>query len=211
MRPLTDEETTTFFEKLAAYIGRNIKQLIERADEPYCFRLHRDRVYYVRYASRAREGTKPIAYCTTPSTPHHPSPLSPCSERVMKAATAVARDDLAALGVCFGKFTKSKKFHLKVTCLDYLAQYAKYKVWVKPSAEMAFLYGNDVPKSGVARMTEDIPQYAGVIVMSMTNVPLGFGRSNHTTEQCKDLPPTQVVVLHQADIGEYLRMEEELT
>lgn len=180
MRPLTDEETTTFFEKLAAYIGRNIKQLIERADEPYCFRLHRDRVYYV-------------------------------SERVMKAATAVARDDLAALGVCFGKFTKSKKFHLKVTCLDYLAQYAKYKVWVKPSAEMAFLYGNDVPKSGVARMTEDIPQYAGVIVMSMTNVPLGFGRSNHTTEQCKDLPPTQVVVLHQADIGEYLRMEEELT
>jgi hypothetical protein len=29
-------------------IGRNIKQLIDRPDEPYCFRLHKDRVYYVR-------------------------------------------------------------------------------------------------------------------------------------------------------------------
>lgn len=72
------------------------------------------------------------------------------------------------------------------------------------------MYGNDIPKSGVARMTESIPQYAGVIVLSMTNVPLGFGRANHTTEQAKDLAPTSVVVLHQADIGEYLRMEDEL-
>ena len=46
MRPLTQEETKTLFEKLAKYIGRNITHLIER-DEPYCFRLHRDRVYYV--------------------------------------------------------------------------------------------------------------------------------------------------------------------
>jgi ribosome biogenesis protein Nip4 len=26
--------------------------------------------------------------------------------------------------VCFGKFTKSGKFKLQITCLDYLAQYA---------------------------------------------------------------------------------------
>jgi len=88
----------------------------------------------------------------------------------------------------------------------------QYKVWVKPSCEMSFLYGNDIPKSGVARMTEGIPQYAGVIVYSLAgNIPLGFGRANHTTDQCKDLEPTAVAVLHQADIGEYLRVEEELT
>ncbi len=28
-------------------------------------------------------------------------------------------------GTCFGKFTKTKKFKLHVTCLDYLAPYAK--------------------------------------------------------------------------------------
>jgi len=131
-------------------------------------------------------------------------------ERVMKAAIAFPRDDLVSLGVCFGKFTRSGKFLLKVTCLDLLAEHARYKVWVKPSAEMSFLYGNDIAKSGVARMTEAIPQYAGVIVLSLTNMPLGFGRANYDTDKCKDVDGPATVVLHQADIGEYLRMEDEL-
>jgi hypothetical protein len=29
-------------------IGKNVKYLIDRDDEKYCFRLHNDRVYYVR-------------------------------------------------------------------------------------------------------------------------------------------------------------------
>ena len=40
MRPLTEEETKIFFEKLAKYIGRSIKNLIDRSDATYCFRLH---------------------------------------------------------------------------------------------------------------------------------------------------------------------------
>ena len=47
MRPLTEEETKIFFEKLSKYIGDNIKSLIERDDGNYCFRLHRERVFYV--------------------------------------------------------------------------------------------------------------------------------------------------------------------
>ena len=43
----TDEETKIFFEKLSKYIGENIKLLIDREDGTYCFRLHKDRVYYV--------------------------------------------------------------------------------------------------------------------------------------------------------------------
>ncbi len=128
----------------------------------------------------------------------------------MRAAASVASDALISMGVCMGRFTKSRRFHLKITCIDILAQFAKYKVWVKPSAEMALLYGHDVVKAGVAKMTEGIPQYAGVIIYSLANTPLGFGRANHTTDHCKDLDPTSVVVLHQADIGEYLRTEEEL-
>lgn len=49
MRPLTENETKVLFEKLANYIGKNIEQLINRTDEKCCFRLHKDRVYYVRY------------------------------------------------------------------------------------------------------------------------------------------------------------------
>lgn len=48
MRPLTDEEMKVLFGKLFNYVGKNIEQLINRPDEKYCFRLHKDRVYYVR-------------------------------------------------------------------------------------------------------------------------------------------------------------------
>jgi len=54
--------------------------------------------------------------------------------------------------------------------------YVQYKVWVKPNSEMSFLYGNNVLKSGLGRMTEGIPQYAGVVVYSMSDVPLGEHR-----------------------------------
>lgn len=85
----------------------------------------------------------------------------------------------------------------------------KYKVWLKPSAEMSFLYGNNVIKSGLARITESTPQYAGVVVYNMSDIPLGFGVAAQTTEACKELGPTANVVLHQADVGEFLRGLEE--
>ncbi len=88
---------------------------------------------------------------------------------------------------------------------------SQYKVWVKPSSEMSFLYGNHVVKAGVARMSEDVPQYAGVIVYNLANIPLGFGAAAQGTERARDMDPTGTVVLHQADIGEYLREEATLT
>ena len=42
------QETKAVFEKLFKFIGKNIRSLVERQDEPYCFRLHKNRVYYVR-------------------------------------------------------------------------------------------------------------------------------------------------------------------
>ncbi len=180
MRPLTDEETRVFFQKLTEFLGKNVAALLDRGSgESYCFRLHDGRVYYM-------------------------------SDKVMQAATTVSREDLVSMGVCFGKFTKGNNFRLKVTCLDLLSQHARYKVWLKPSAEMSFLYGNHVIKAGVGRMTEATPMYAGVVVLSMGNTPLGFGRAAQTTEKAADLDPTSIVVLHQSDIGEYLREENEL-
>jgi hypothetical protein len=35
-------------EKLVKFIGKNVTNLVERDDEKYCFRLHKNRVYYVR-------------------------------------------------------------------------------------------------------------------------------------------------------------------
>ena len=181
MRPLTEDETKTLFLKLSEYIGKNIEKMIGSSDgqHRHCFRLLKNDRCYY------------------------------ISEPLMKAATSINRDDLLQVGVCLGKFTKSGKFRLHITALEYLSQYAKHKVWVKPSAEMSFLYGNHVSKQGLARMTENTSQYAGVVVYSMSDIPLGFGVAAQSTEHCQQLDPTGNVVLHQADIGEYLRGLEE--
>lgn len=45
-------------------------------------------------------------------------------------------------------------------------------MWIKPAAEQQFLYGHNVLKSGLGRITESTNQYQGVIVFSMSDVPL---------------------------------------
>lgn len=40
------------------------------------------------------------------------------------------------MGCTFGKFSKTKKFKLHVTCLDYVAQHAQYKAKTKAHERM---------------------------------------------------------------------------
>ena len=134
-----------------------------------------------------------------------------CSEQLLKMASVVARDHLLSFGTCLGKFTKSKKFLLHITALDYIAPYAKCRVWLKPNAEQQFLYGNNVLKSGVLRMSEGGDSSSGIVVYSSNDTPLGFGVLAKGTADTKRADPTALVVLHQADLGEYLRHEDTLT
>ena len=57
------------------------------------------------------------------------------NSEVLKMATHFGKDELLSAGTCFGKFTKTQKFKLNITCLEILAKYAKNKVWVKPNGE----------------------------------------------------------------------------
>ena len=79
------------------------------------------------------------------------------STDVLKMAAHIGKDDLISAGTIFGKFSKNGTFKLNITCLDYLAKYCKYKVWVKPNGEQTFLYGNHVLKGHLARITENTP------------------------------------------------------
>ncbi|KOC64312.1 60S ribosome subunit biogenesis protein NIP7 like protein [Habropoda laboriosa] len=84
----------------------------------------------------------------------------------------VTPDRLTSVGTCFGKFTKSGKFKLQITALYHVAPYAQYKIWLKPSAEQQFLYGNHISKSSLSRITENTPQYQGVVIFSTNDIPL---------------------------------------
>lgn len=76
MRPLTDDETKAVLGKVDKFIGTSVKLLVDRQDGVYCFRVQKDRVFYI-------------------------------SERVLKVACNVPREQLLMMGVCFGKFTKT--------------------------------------------------------------------------------------------------------
>ncbi|KAK1407560.1 hypothetical protein QVD17_39179 [Tagetes erecta] len=184
MRPLDESETTQVFEKLFKFTGNNLKNIVESPSHDqnpgrYCFRLHKNRVYYV-------------------------------SESLVKRATNIKRENLVSLGTNIGKFTKSGKFHLTIQALNLLAANAKHKVWLKPTSEMSFLYGNDVIKGGLGRITDNINAYDGVVVFSMSDVPLGFGIAAKSTQDCRKMDPNGLVVIRQADTGEYLRNQEDL-
>ena len=128
----------------------------------------------------------------------------------MKLASSIDRKLLLSFGTCFGKMTKTGKFRLHVTATDFLAPYAKFKIWLKPAAEQQFLYGHHVLKSGLGRITENTTQYQGIVVYNMADVPLGFGVAAKSTQQCRHANPMDIVAFHQADVGEYLRNEDSL-
>lgn len=83
MRPLTEQETKTLFEKLANYTGSSLKNLIAPLDDSpnadrYVFRLQGNRVYYVLLSTA-------------------------------NLATSMARDNLLSLGICLGTLCRRLK------------------------------------------------------------------------------------------------------
>ncbi|CAO3679319.1 unnamed protein product [Rhizopus microsporus] len=107
-------------------------------------------------------------------------------------AVSVGRDQLASVGTCFGN----------TVC--------KVQDWIKPNGEMPFLYGNHIVKAHLGRITDDTPEHTGVVIFSMSDSPLGFGVTARSTVDMKKLQPTDIIVFHQADVGEYLRDEDTL-
>lgn len=45
-------------------------------------------------------------------------------------------------------------------------------MWLKTSAEQQFLYGHNVMKSGLGRISESVNRYQGVVLYSMNDLPL---------------------------------------
>ncbi|KAJ5313473.1 uncharacterized protein N7443_000357 [Penicillium atrosanguineum] len=199
MRQLTEEETKTLFSKLAHYTGRSLNSLVAPTD-----------------------GGPQMVFRLQGSRVYY-MPLA-----IANLATSIPRDNLLSAGTQMGKFTKTGKFRLNLTCLDVVAPHARYKLWIKANGEMPFLYGGNVVKAHVGRWSEDCPEHSGVIVYNQDDTPLGFGGnislgrlnmreltngqivSARATQEAKKLDPTGIVLFRQADVGEYLREEDTL-
>jgi 60S ribosome subunit biogenesis protein NIP7 len=164
MRPLTEPETKTLFEKLATYCGKGIANLIADPTGGSDRNVFRVQARYISYPTLSPHIQK--------LTVAQGSRVYYVRESLANLATSVARDNLLSLGICLGKFTKTGKFRLHVTALSVIAPHARYKVWVKQNGEMPFLYGGNVLKAHVGRWSEDCPEHQGVVVLSMNDTPL---------------------------------------
>jgi 60S ribosome subunit biogenesis protein NIP7 len=109
-----------------------------------------------------------------------------------------------------------------------LAEHARYKIWVKENGAQPFLYGSNgtslfslpmlphtlttlpVAKAHVGRWSDDCPEHSGCVVLSMADIPLGFGVTARSTAEARRLDPTGIVCFRQSDCGEYLRDEDTL-
>jgi 60S ribosome subunit biogenesis protein NIP7 len=187
MRPLDEKEMGEVFKKHMLFTGNNLKNIIENP---------------------SHEGPDP-----NPGRYRfrlHKNKVFYISESLVKRATNIGRKNLVSLGTCIGKFTHGGGFRLTVQPLNLLAANAKHKVWLKPTSEMSFMYGNHVLKGGLGKITDSINRNDGVVVFSMSDVPLGFGPAARSTQECRKCDPNGIVVHHYADIGEYLRDEDDL-
>ena len=181
MRVLTDEELSIFFKKLQKYLGPNIKYLIE---------------------DQENENTKMVFRLIKKRVYY-------CSTNLLKQSSVFAKQNLLHIGTCFGQFSNSNKFRLHITCLEIINKYTSRKIWLKNTGEQNYLYGNHVLKAHIARISEKALQNEGVIVLSLGNVPLGFGVLAKSSEVLKRSDPTAIFVYNQADLGEFLRVESQ--
>lgn len=75
---------------------------------------------------------------------------------------------------------------------------------------MPFLYGGNMLKAHLGRISEELAEHRGVVIYSPDDDPLGFGVTSKSTVAMKQVDPTEIVCFRQADCGEYLRDEDSL-
>lgn len=128
-------------------------------------------------------------------------------EHLFKGTSQIKRKNLISAGSIIGKFTKTGNFRITITALNALHAYAMHKVWIKASAEMNYLYGNNALKSHIQKLSESIPMNAGVFVYNHNNVLLGFGVLAVSPTSYDKAKGGDIAVLRQGDNGEYIRDE----
>ncbi|KAJ8891325.1 hypothetical protein PR048_010841 [Dryococelus australis] len=196
-------------------IGGNVKLLIDRPDGTYCFREQKERVYYV---------SEEILHLAETVGPDHLVSFGTCFGKFTKGGRFHLHITALSYLAPYAQQYLTIRNNGQTSVLTVIHRIIKslaaaicspvvgdpYKIWVKPSAEQQFLYGHNVLKSGLGRITENTPRYQGVVVLSMSDLPLGFGAVARSTAECKHADPMSIVCFHQADIGEYIRSENAL-
>lgn len=129
------------------------------------------------------------------------------TEDLQKKSSQIKKKQLISIGTVLGKFTKTGHFKITITGMRELSKYGLHKVWLQENGENNFLYGNNALKNHIHKISDNIPINGGVFVYNKNNTLLGFGLmavNQHSYQKAKS---GDIIVLCQADNGEYIRNE----
>lgn len=129
------------------------------------------------------------------------------SKDLKKHTSQIGRKSLVCAGTILGKFTKTNNFRISIAGLHILEKFSIYKVWLKSSAEMNFLYGRNVMRSHMHKISDNIPKNSVVFVYNQNNTPLGFGVTSKSSADISSSQGKVLIVINQADTGAFLRNE----
>lgn len=132
------------------------------------------------------------------------------SDEKFRKISCIPQKNLVLVGKHIGKFTRSNRFFIKVGSLNVLEKYAVRKVWIKWSAEMNVLYGNNVEKSHVLKTSEDIGKNEMVFLYNPKDILLGCGVSTRDARSFEKADHHSSFVIRQSDKGEFLRDEQKM-
>ncbi|KAF7703920.1 60S ribosome subunit biogenesis protein nip7 [Cucumispora dikerogammari] len=126
---------------------------------------------------------------------------------MLKHLSCVPNESLHHAGLLIGKLTKTNNFFLHVSSLSYLSKYCLNKVWIKKSAEMNVLYGNNIIKSHIFKISDQLEVNAFVVIFNSEDVILGFGVTTRDSKGIDGMEGGSVAIINQSDNGVYLRDE----
>lgn len=132
------------------------------------------------------------------------------SRNLKKHTSQIGRKSLVCAGTVLGKFTKTNHFRISIAGLHLLEKFSLYKVWLKSSAEMNFLYGRNVLRSHMHKISDNTPKNSVVFVYNQNNTPLGFGITSKSSADISSSEGKVLIVINQADTGAFLRNESQV-
>ena len=107
------------------------------------------------------------------------------------------------VGIKMGEIGKRLRLTLEGAFL--LHKKNKKKVYVNKNGEMLFLYGRDIFRESLEKVSPDIKENDIVVVCNLKEEVLGIGRTRFDCKRIMRVEKDRIVVDNLVDRGEYLR------
>lgn len=108
------------------------------------------------------------------------------------------------LGIYIARYFRNH-YELSLESLKLVAPYTDKKIWINENGEKFFIYGRDIFKNSIAKISPNVKTNEKIIVLNLKNEPLGIGILKIPPKNFEKISDKKVVLENVADVGWYIR------